>query len=169
MLIIKNKFKQNKHFFLLKFKFIFLNFKYLSFYSFNKLDYNNFKFLILKNNLNSLIVKSNDLISLFKNNHFTLFFKNTYILLYFNNFADFVNLKKNLQNACLLILLFSGYFVNNKYYLNISTYYSFYNNNFNIYIYIIYNFIKLYIFTIYLYILKLLVIILKFFKFKATN
>jgi hypothetical protein len=170
MLIIKSKLNKNKNFFFFKFKFIFLNYKYLGFYDYNKLNYENtLKVLIKKNKLGHVIVQSNDLISLFSTNYVLFFFKNSYILLYFNDFNTFVNYKKDLQNGCLLALLFCGYFVNSKYFSKINIYYYFYNNNFNIYIYLIFNIIKTYIFIIYIFILKLLIIVLKFFKFKLIN
>jgi hypothetical protein len=155
--------KKNKNFFLLKFKSIFFNYKFLSFYNLDVINYNNFELIIERNNLKYFIVKSNDLISLFSKNYFFYFLKNSYLLLYFNNFNDFVNLRSELQNCILLALLFSGYFINHRHLSRLKLYYNFYNCNFNIYIEIILRFIKLLIRLIFIFlILKLIILLFKF-------
>ncbi len=152
------KLKNNKFFFLLRFRLIFLNFKYLGFINLNLQDYKNVEIRLNSLNLHFLKVKANELVFLYKYNYFLNFLKNNYILVYFDEFLDFANNFKDLNFSN---FAFSGYFINNKYINYINKYYNFYSKNYNIYILIILQFINIYIKIIYLYVLKFIVLLLK--------
>jgi len=145
--------KNNKFLFLLNFRLIFLNFKYLGFININFQNHKNLEKIL--NALNIHFLKGNELVFLYKYNHFLKFLKNDYILVYSNNFLKFPKTLK--FNA----FSFLNYFVNNKHIIYLYNYHVFYSNNYNAFIVYILQYINKYICIIYIYLFKVISLILK--------
>ncbi len=116
------KFKIDKFYFILKFRLILLNFKYLSFININFQDLTRLIELFNLLDLTFLRVKSNKLTFLIKNNYFNNVLKHDYFLLYSNDFKLLSNKKlcKEINT-----LAFSGYFINNSYINKLEYYYNY--------------------------------------------
>lgn len=143
MLSLNNK----KFFFLFKLKFNFLNYNYLCFIKY----YNyNLKNLCIRYGLELLKIQSKNCKKIFiKNKGF--FMNLNQSLIYFNDFKKFSDLSENLNINNIFLFSWNGFFLNNKYLKKIHNYYLFYNNNFKLFIYIIFtniNRFKLVIFSL---------------------
>ena len=159
--------KKKKHYYLLKFIFIFLNYKYLCF-----LKDKHIKILISDFGINkvskidSIKVKSTLIRKIFSKNHFFNFLKNDFFLIYFNDFEDYMKLLK--LNNDILALSSSMFLINNDYIKNIYNYYLYYKENYLLYKKIIFLFFEKYYFFIF-FILRNILIILKLILKKKIN
>jgi len=144
MMFISHK----KFFFLFKLKFNFLKSNYLCFFKHYDLNLIN---LCNRYSLKYLKIQSNSFKNLFFNKN-KFFYLYPYILIYFNNLTKFMKILDKINNIYLLSYL--GFFVNNFFLKKFSDYFIYYNNNFKLYIFIIYLYIYKYILCLFLIIYK---------------
>ena len=167
--MLKLNLNKKKYFFLISFRYIFLNYNYLLFLKCKNL--NNYNLIkecsYLGIGLKKIMGKMFK--SLFSNDFF-MFLQNNHYLLFFNDYSLFIKLVNNLNNFLLYSMCFCGYFLNNIYLKNINNLYFFNNNNYNRYILYIYLFINKYIYKIYLLYILLLKLFINFnLKLKNIN
>jgi hypothetical protein len=166
--MLKLNLNKKKYFFLISFRYIFLNYNYLLFLKCKNFDNNN---IIIKEcaylGIGFKKVMGKNLKSLFFNDFF-MFLKNNHYLLFFNDYALFSKIVEKLNNFLLFSMSFYGYFLNNNYLKNINNLYCFNNNNYNQYILYIYLFINKYIYKIYLLFNLLLKLFINF-NLKLNN
>lgn len=124
MLVLNNK----KYYYILKLKFIFLNYNYLCF---KKHYNNNLLYKCYKLNLGIIKIKSNFFNKLFNANKKIFFIKTNCLLIYFNDFIDYLKIFENLNENIMAFSSF-GYFLNNKWFKNLNFFYYFYNNNYKL-------------------------------------
>lgn len=135
--MLKLNLNKKKYFFLISFRYIFLNYNYLLFLKCK--DLNNYNIIkecsYLGIGLKKVIGKM--LKSLFYSDFF-MFLQNNHYLLFFNDYLLFIKLIDKLNTFLLYSMSFCGYFLNNIYLRNINNLYFFFNNNYNKYIIYIY-------------------------------
>lgn len=146
---------QKKNFYLIKLKFHFLNNKYICFYKQNSI---NLKTLCNKHNIGVIKLNYKYLNSLFKYKSKYLSF---YILLYFNNFEKLLNIITKISIKHIYMLSYLGFFIQNSFIKKINNNFLFFNNNYKIYIFIIYTYINNYKNIIFIIILKIIYILNK--------
>lgn len=146
-----------RFYYILKLKWIFLNFKYFIFLQSIKVSTNNlYKLKILSkfNKLGFKKIRSTYILSLFKKLRYFNFLKvNSIFLIYFNNFNDFFDNFNDYQILKLFAFNLDNHFINSIYLSKIKSLYDFYQKNYIMINNYIFNFIYLY--------LKLLMIIKK--------
>lgn len=160
--------KNNKFYFLLKFRLIFLNFKYLTFINLNLQEYKDTIKYFQNSNIRYLKLRYNHINILFLNKYINSLFKNNYYILY-NNYFDENFLKLNYKNYYINAFSFSGFFINSNYISKLNIIYNYYVNNYNIFLLLINKYINIYLLIIYLYISKLLTLFLKLGLKKLLN
>lgn len=156
--------KKNKYYYLLNLRFVFLNYKYLSFI-------NNYNLNLLKlcsdNELNYIKVKSSFIERLFVKCNFINFIKNNHLIIYFNDFNNFSKIIGSLDKNNIFALSLSFHYINNYYLYNFYNYYLFYNKNYILFILYLFSFINKYKIIYFLIIIKI-ILLLKFYNLSTT-
>lgn len=161
MVILNNK----KFFFFLKLKFNFLNNNYLCFFKYYNYQ---LKDLCNKYGLNILKIQSNYCKKIF--NLDKGFFMNlNQSLIYFNDFNKFSKILENLNINTVFLFSSSGFFLNSLFINKLNYYYMFYNNNFKLFIFIVYININRFKFIIFMIIFKFIYILNIIYLKKNSN
>lgn len=161
MLSLNNK----KFFFLFKLKFNFLNYSYLCFIKYYN---NNLKNLCIRYGLELLKIQSKHCKKIFiKNKGF--FMNLNQSLIYFNDFNKFPQILENLDLNNIFLFSWNGFFLNNKYLKKIHNYYFFFNNNFKLFIYIIFTNINKFKLIIFSIVFKFINILYLMYQKKSKN
>jgi len=153
--------KSNKYYFLLKFRFIFLNFKYLIFIKMNLQEYKEIINTLKNLKIKFLKLKFNHINTLLINKFINNVLRNNYILLYLNDFSNSHRSFLKLGNTTIDNFSFSGYFLNVNYINKLNIVYDYYVNNYFIYFQLINKYINIYLLSLFIYIVKLLTLFLK--------
>lgn len=151
MLVLNNK----KYYYILKLKFIFLNYNYLCF---KKHYNNNLLYKCYKLNLGMIKIKSNFFNKLFNANKKFSFLKTNCLLIYFNDFNDYLKIFEN-YNENILAFSFFGFFLNNNLFKNLNYFFYFYNNNYKLLLLLILLYINNFRIILFIIILKIILLL----------